>query len=167
MKRFLQFLILACLSCTLCWAGSDPFVGNWKLNPSKTRLTDDFKVVAAGAGKYTFIFQGTDSETIVADGTDQPGLSGLTFSVTIEDPHTWRLVRKKGDRKLLTAIWKLSEDGNTLHDAFSTPQPDGSTFTIGYVYRRTAGTSGFAGTWESTSQDMITAAEMQIPALRE
>ncbi len=31
-------------------------------------------------------------------------------------------------------------------------QPDGSTLTIDYVYRRMSGTSGFAGVWESTTK---------------
>jgi len=162
LKRTFQFLMLACLSCSLCWAANDPFVGKWKLNSSKTRMFDVMKVASAGADKYSFIFEGTDSETIVTDGTDQPGLQGTTLSVAMEDTHTWKVVRKKDGRMLLTAIWTLSEDGNTLRDAFSTPQPDGSTFTIVYVYQRIAGTSGFSGNWESTSQDVITAAEMQI-----
>src|SRR5258708_38031591 len=149
-KRTFQFLMLVCLSWSLCWAANDPFVGKWKLNSSKTRLFDVMKVAAAGADKYSFIFEGTDSETIATDGTDQPGLQGTTLSVTIEGPRSWKVVRKKDGNILLRAIWKLSEDGNTLHDAFTGLQPDGSNFTVGYVYQRTAGTSGFSGTWEST-----------------
>ena len=38
---------------------------------------------------------------------------------------------------------------------------DGSTFTIHYVYTRIAGSTGFAGTWDSTSEK-AGAAEMDI-----
>lgn len=162
MKRSFTALILIYLSCSLCWAATDPFLGNWKLDPSKTQLVDEMKVTAAGANKFSFIFDGTNSESIVADGTDQPGLNGTTFSVAIQDAHTWKVVRKQDGREVITAIWKLSEDGNTLRDSFTTPQPNGSPLTINYVYQRTAGTSGFAGTWESTVQEGITAFEMKI-----
>ena len=52
---------------------------------------------------------------------------------------------------LLTANWALSKDGNTLTDDYTGIEPDGKGSTVNYVYKRTAGTSGFAGTWESTS----------------
>src|SRR5947209_16941214 len=98
LRRSCQFLILVCLSCVWCWAANDPFVGKWMLDASKSQLIDQMKVVDAGPNKYTFIFDGTNSETIVADGTDQPGLAGTTFSVTIQDPRTWKVVRKSEGR---------------------------------------------------------------------
>jgi hypothetical protein len=63
------------------WAADYRFVGTWKVNPSKSTLIDQMKVVAVGPNKYAFTFEGTDAETIVVDGTDQPGLGGtvLTF----------------------------------------------------------------------------------------
>src|SRR5215471_12569298 len=110
-KRFSQFLILACLSCSWCWAGNDPFIGKWKLDTSKTVLTDEMKIAIVDANKFTLIFDGTNntSEKIVADGTDQPGIAGTTLAVTIEDPRTVKVVRKKDGHELLTAIWRLSE----------------------------------------------------------
>jgi hypothetical protein len=41
-------------------------------------------------------------------------------------------------------------------------QPDGSTATTHYVYRRTAGASGFVGAWESTTPPVGLKFEMQI-----
>ena len=41
-------------------------------------------------------------ETIVADGTDQPGLSGTTVSITVGGPDAWKIVRKKDGRTLVT-----------------------------------------------------------------
>src|SRR5262245_44983028 len=101
-------------------AASDPFVGKWKLNPSKSTLTDRLKIEAAGANKYTITFAGApDPETIVADGTDQPGMFGTTLSVATEQPDTWKVVRKMNGRTVVTGIWKLSADGATFSDAMT------------------------------------------------
>jgi hypothetical protein len=161
-KRTLQFLVLVGLLTGASAAVNDPFVGKWKLDPSKSRLTDEMKVEAVGTNKYAFDFGGGEAEIVRADGTDQPGNFGTTLSVIVEEPNTWKVVRKKNGRTLITGIWKLSEDDKTLHDNFTGYQPNGSSFSLDYVYQRTAGTSGFAGTWESTSEKVNSAFEIEI-----
>jgi len=134
------------------WAANDPFVGDWKLDPSRSKLTDVMKVERLGSNRYAFDFGGDSPETIVIDGTDQPGISGTTLSVSVERSDAWKVVRKKDGRMLLTANWKLSKDGNTLTDNYNEISPNGSTSTVDYVYRRKGQGSGFAGTWVSTSE---------------
>jgi len=160
-KRTFELLLVACLGTGALWAANDPFVGEWKLNPARSKLTDQMKVESVGANKYVFDFGG-GSETIVVDGTDQPGNFGSTLSVTVEGPDTWKVIRKKDGRMLITATWKLSKDGNTLTDDFTGIEPNGSTFNLNYVYRRTAGSSGFAGTWESTSETVNSVFVLQV-----
>jgi len=63
---------------------------------------------------------------------------------------------------LITATWKLSKDGNTLTDDFTGIEPNGSAFNLNYVYKRTAGSSGFAGTWESTSETVNSVFVLQV-----
>ena len=53
----------------------------------------------------------------MADGSDQPALSGTTLSITVKGPNSWEVVRKMKGRTLLMAHWTLSEDGKTLNDA--------------------------------------------------
>jgi hypothetical protein len=77
------------------WAVDDPFLGKWKVSPAKSVLMDVMKVTSLGGNKYSFDFGGGSPETIVADGTDQPGSSGTTMSTTIISPNEWRGVRKK------------------------------------------------------------------------
>jgi hypothetical protein len=161
-KRAVQLLLIACLATTALWAANDPFIGKWKLNPSKSQLTDQMKVATTGPNRYAFDFGGGDAETILVDGTDQPGLFGTTLAVTAESPDTWKVVRKKDGRVLLTGIWKLSGDGKTLTDTFRANRPDGSISSLDYVYTRTAGTSGFPGTWESTREKVNSTYEFQI-----
>ena len=161
-KRTFELLLVACLGTGALWAANDPFVGEWKLNPARSKLTDQMKVESVGANKYAFDFGGGNAETIVLDGTDQLGVFGSTLSVSVEGPDTWKVIRKKDGRLLITATWKLSKDGNTLTDDFTGIEPNGSTFNLNYVYKRTAGSSGFAGTWESTSETVNSVFVLQV-----
>jgi hypothetical protein len=82
--------------------------------PSKSKLIDEVKVEAAGENKYVFTFSPDAVDTIVADGTDQPAVSGTNLSVTVKGPNSWEIIRKLKGRTLLRAFWTLSEDGKTL-----------------------------------------------------
>jgi hypothetical protein len=88
------------------------------------------KVESVAGNKYAFDFGSGRPETIAADGTDQPGGGGTTLSVTIEGPDSWKVVRKKDGRILITANWKLSKDGNTLTDDFTSIGANGSSSTV-------------------------------------
>jgi len=173
LNHVFRLLLVACLVTSSKGAANDPFAGKWKVNPSKSKLYDEFKVEAAGANRYTFTFGPGQVDTVVADGSDQPALGGTTFSITVKGPNNWEVVRKKEGRTLLRAHWTLSEDGKTLNDAFtqylpdgttlfSEPLPNGSTLFLPYVYERTAGNSGFLGTWDSESAKVKTGMELQI-----
>jgi hypothetical protein len=152
LPRNSPWLAIVCLAAGALWAGDDPFLGKWKVNQAKSVLMDEMKVTSLGDNKYSFDFGGGSPETIVADGTDQQGNSGTTMSTTIISPNEWRGVRKKAGKVLISAIWTLSKDGNTLHDDFTFFTDDGKTSHLVYVYeRRGTSGSGFAGDWVSTS----------------
>jgi hypothetical protein len=158
---------LLCLgTAPMSRAVDQPFIGKWKLNLSKSKLADQMTIAPAGANKYTLTFAGIgDTETLVADGADHPGVSGTTISITIESPNDWKIVRKQGDRTVVDANWKLSDDGKTLTDSFLGNQPDGSTSHVDLVYKRadnSASKSGIPGTWETTEEKMDTAYEIEI-----
>jgi len=164
--RFQLLLCIASLIAATSHAADEPLIGKWKLNLSKSKLADQMTITPAGANRYTLTFAGVgDRETLVADGTDQPGVLGSTISITIESPNNWKIVRKQGGRTLLNANWKLSDDGKTLTDTFIGNQPDGSTSRVDLVYKRaesSAGHSGIPGTWETTEEKMDTAYELEI-----
>ena len=142
------FVVFACLIAAAARAAEDPFVGEWKLNPSKSTLIDVMNVQSVGGNKYVFDL-GAGPESVAVNGTDQPAAGGTRLAVTPEGANSWKVVRKKEGRMLLTASWALSKDGKTLSDAFTAIAPDGKRSTTNYVYRRKGGVSGFAGTWES------------------
>jgi hypothetical protein len=156
LRRTLQLLCFACLIVATSGAADEPFIGKWKLSLSKSKLADQMTIAPAGANRYTLTFAGVgETETLVADGTDQPGVLDSSISITIEAPGNWKIVRKRGGRTVLTAIWKLSDDGKALTDTFISNQPDGSTSHIDLVYKRAEGSasnSGIPGTWETTEE---------------
>jgi len=144
----MRILLVACLVTGTLWAANDLFVGKWKVNPSKSKLNDEMKVEVAGANRYAITFAPGIVDTIVADGSDQPGLRGTTLSITVKGPNNWVVIRKMKGRTLLTGYWTLSEDSKTLNDAYTEYAADGSKSSVPYVYERTAGNSGFPGTWD-------------------
>ncbi|HEX4825401.1 MAG TPA: hypothetical protein VFV19_13945 [Candidatus Polarisedimenticolaceae bacterium] len=171
-RRVLPLLSIACLMTGTLWAADNPFVGQWRVNSSKSKLVDEMKVETAGTNRYKLTLAPDAVDTIVADGTDQPALSGTTLSITVKGPKSWEVVRKMKGRTLLKAEWTLSEDGRTLNDAFtqylpdgmtlfSQPLPNGSTLFLPYEYERTAGQSGFPGTWDSESAKVRTGIELK------
>src|SRR5262249_32529783 len=156
LKPTIRLLCFACLAATTSDAADEPLIGKWKLNLSKSKLADQMTIAPAGANRYKLTFAGVgETETLVADGTDQPGIQGSTISITVEAPGNWKIARKRGGHTVLTAIWKLSDDGQTLTDTFTGNQPDGSTSHVDLVYKRAEGSasnSGIPGTWETTEE---------------
>lgn len=161
-KLWSQFLVIACLLTGTMWAAGDPVVGKWKLDVSRSRVCDLMRVAPAGANKYSLIFNAGDMEIVVPDGTDQPGMFGTTVSITVLGPNNWKVIRKQNGHMLLSGNWKLSEDGKTLTDTFTSYDAKGSMSTVNYTYLRTAGASGFEGSWENQSNSVESSFELQI-----
>jgi hypothetical protein len=72
---------VAYLAVSGFWTAHDQFVGKWKLDVSRSIIVDQMRVQSVGPNRYAFNFEGGPTETILADGTDQPGLPGTTLSV--------------------------------------------------------------------------------------
>lgn len=166
-NRIVKAWMICCLLTGTMWAASAPYAGKWKLNPAQSRQTDVMKVKALGSNKYEFNLGGDSVEKIVVDGSAQPGSFGTTLSVTAESANAWKVERKNHGLTTIIGNWSLSEDGNTLTDDFTSYRPNGTTFHMNYIYKRTANGQGFAGTWESTTQDMSATMEFEIAPIRE
>jgi hypothetical protein len=164
---FKQIVLAICLAAGTAGAAESPFIGEWKLDPSKTRMPDEMKVESKGGNTYAFDFGG-GAETIVVDGSDQPGgYGGTLLSVKPDAPGTWIVERKKDGRLLLRATWKLSKDGHTLTDYFRQFGASGSLYSVDYVYQRTGGGSGFAADWRSIRETMNSPFPFQVKAFQE
>lgn len=163
LKSALQLLVFSTMAVGMAWAAENPFIGDWKLNSSKSRMPDEMKIESKGGNSYSFNFGGTP-EVIVADGTDQPGIRGTTLSAKQEAPDTWIVQRKQDGKLLLRATWKLSKDGATLTDYYREFEPDGSTLSLDYVYQRTGEGSGFAADWHSIKETRNSPLILQVKA---
>ena len=163
LKRALKLLVLASVAVDMAWAAGNLFIGEWRLNPSMSRMPDEMKVESKGGNTYSFDFGG-GAETIVADGTEQPGYGGTMLSVKADGPDTWIVERKKDGRLLLEATWKLSKDGGTLTDLYREHEPGGSTLSMDYVYQRSGGGAGFAADWKSVKETMNSPYVLQVKA---
>jgi hypothetical protein len=163
-NRVFPLLLIGCLPTGTLWAANDPFIGKWKVDPSKSKLNDEMKVEAVGANRYTITFAPGAVDTVIADGSDQPALQGTTLSVAVKGANDWVVIRKMKGKTLLTGYWTLSADGKTLSDDYTEFAPDGSKTNIPYVYERTAGSSGFTGTWDSDSEKVKPGIALQIQA---
>lgn len=148
MKLRFALFVAAGLVTHAAWAADAPFVGAWKLDPAKSRLTDQMNVESIAGKKFTVDFGG-GTESVTADGTDQPGYAGTTLAISLEGPDALQVVRKKDGRVVIKADWKL--DGDRLSDDFTTYAPDGTPSELKYVYDRTTPTQGFVGNWESSN----------------
>src|SRR5438309_1610958 len=163
LNRICWLLLITCLVIGTSWAAADnPFVGKWKLNPSRSKLSDEMNVERLSGNKYAFDFGARDPATVVADRTDQPANSATTLAVTAEEPNKWKVVRKKDGITIITATWELSQNGITLTDHFTNISSNGIKSSLDYVYDLTAGTARFAGTWERASVEVNSLFEFQI-----
>jgi len=141
----LAFLLVG----TLC-AGTDPFCGKWKLDSQKTNFTgEQMKIQDLGGNKYTLGW-GTVSDTVTADGTDQPIHFGRTVAITPEGSNTWKMVEKKDGKVTSSMVHSLSADGKTQTIKGTDNKPDGTTSDFDVELKRVGTGTGWAGTWEST-----------------
>jgi hypothetical protein len=164
LKRVLNLLVFAGMAVSVACATENPFIGEWKLDTSRSRMPDEMKVESKGGNTYSFDFGG-GVEMIVVDGTDQPGgYGGTTLSVKADAADTWIVERKKGGQSLIKATWKLSKDGNTLTDYYRQSVGDGSTLSMDYVYQRNGEGSGFVADWKSIKETMNSPFALEVKA---
>jgi hypothetical protein len=152
LKRTFRALLVVCVVAGTLLAAKDPFVGTWKKKLVRFGVTGErLKIRDLGRNKYTLTFNDT-SDTLVADGTDQPVHAGRTRSITIVGPKVWKSVLKHNGRVVSTSTWTLTKYGNTMDIETSGKRPDGSLFDDHKEARRMEGipSMGFAGTWVTT-----------------
>lgn len=151
-------------AASLTVAADDSFVGKWKFNPDKSQLSGlTYKVEDAGNNQYKFVF-GDDTETVSFDGKPHLTKYGETWSITKSGPNGWRWVTKRNGKTTNDAMWTVSDDGATSTYVNTATRPDGSTSHDETKLKRTAGTSGLVGTWESTEIKVGSPMTMQLAA---
>src|SRR3954452_4091021 len=140
--------VLACLFTVLLTAADNPFVGQWKFNPDRSKVSGQTQTIRdLGGNKYEFHL-GATTYTTVADGTDQPTPFGNTMSLKPDGENSWTVVRKKDGRTLSQSQWTIMPDGKTWNLHTKGTNEDGSLFDTQATATRVVEGPGLAGTWE-------------------
>lgn len=147
--RSILIVLAVCLVGAAVALAADPFLGNWKLNEAKSKLT-------GGPKNTTVVYEAAgDSIKITTDGTDAQGkpahsewtgkFDGKDYPVT-GDPnadaraykkvndHTLTFENKKGGKVGLSGRITVSADGKTRTVHLSGTDSDGKKFTSTAVY---------------------------------
>ena len=162
LRRICYSVMLAGLMASTLRAADDPFVGKWKLNQAKSKIVgEQMKIKDLGGSKYSITF-GDTTDTIVADGTDQPVHFGKTTSIQPEGSNNWKMVIKQDGKVISSMTHTLSADGKTQTIKGTDMKPDGSTSDYSVDLKRVGSGSGWAGTWESTDVKITSPSEWEI-----
>jgi hypothetical protein len=145
--RYLIVPFVFYMLSTRAIAADDPFVGNWKLRPDKSRFVGfQEKIEDLGNHKYRFT-TGDKVETIVLDGEDHSTGGGTTWALKEIGPNKWKSIDKIDGQIIVTSIWTVSDDGQRFTSVTEGIKNDGSTYKSQFTAKRLAGTSGLIGTW--------------------
>jgi len=154
-RRLAVFFALLSVMSASALAADDSFVGKWKFNPDKSQLTGlDYKIEDTGGGQYKFIF-GDDAETLTLDGKGHVTKYGDTWSIKTTGPSSWESTNELDGKVTNKSKWTISADNQTFTSTDETTRPDGTTAKSEATFKRTGGTSGLVGTWESTSVKVL------------
>jgi hypothetical protein len=155
-------LALGCLIAGTLHAADDPFCGKWKLDKEKSKFSgEQMKIEDLGDNKFKWSF-GNESDTVTADGTDQPVHFGRTMALSKEGSNSLKMVIKKDGKVINSMTHTLSEDGNTQTIKGTATKPDGTTSDFEVVDKRVGSGSGWTGMWESTKVDFTAPDEWDI-----
>jgi hypothetical protein len=138
-------------------AEDSPFVGKWKLNPAKSRLsgiTTTFDKLPSGEMAMTSQGQ---SYKFRIDGKPSKAASGISVTWYQVDPHNWITVYKSTGM-MTTDNTKLSADGQTLTVVSKGTKPNGESFEETSTSQRISGGPGLLGKWLKTQMNAVTQA---------
>jgi hypothetical protein len=153
---------LSLCAAPLALAQDDSFVGKWKFNPDKSQMNGlDYKIEDAGGGQYRFIF-GDDVETLTLDGKGHVTKYGDTWSIKTTGPNCWESTTERDGKKTNKSRWTVSADNQTFTSNDENMRPDGSTGRSEAIFKRTGGTTGLVGTWQTTSVKVLSPTSIAI-----
>jgi len=143
-------VLAAALAFSSTLRAENAFVGKWKIDEAKSHISGSSDSVAA-AGPNTWKFQyGAYSWTVKADGTYQPTPLGDTVSMRVLGPVSWQFDHKSDGKPTGSETWNLAPTRNSMTRTFTGHDENGKPYTGVSTMRRTSGSGGFEGSWEST-----------------
>jgi hypothetical protein len=151
MKKFLLAFTCFALFSLTSFAAENPWVGNWKLDVSKSHFTGDtFSYSKAANGMMHYSDGSTISFDFGVDGKEYKSEFDRTTAWTGHGENAWDTVTKAKGITLYQSHYQISPDSKTLTIQTTGTKPDGSTFNDEAIYTRVTGTTGPVGKWRST-----------------
>ncbi len=154
-------LLIAVLSMVAS-AADDPFIGKWKLDLAKSKLTGQTMEIRETAANTYFFKEDEHSDEIFADGLDHITHFGDSMAITKTSADTWTIVYKRNGVVTMNTVWKVSADNQTLTYTATGTRPNGQHFNNKMMLKRREGTSGLAGVWETADVELSSPLEIYI-----
>jgi len=152
MRATSRVLLAALFLVSTALAAAPPYVGKWKVNPSKSQISGDtVSIVSAPNGMMAFNSQGF-AYTFKLDGKEYPMPNGGTTAWTAASATAWDVSNKVNGK--LASTYHLVLAGDVLTVAAKTMNANGSTTDFSATYKRQSGGPGFVGKWMSTDVKM-------------
>jgi hypothetical protein len=150
--RRLFLFLLVILAVSAVRAADPAFVGKWKFNQAKSKVTGDTVTIGPAAnGMMQFSSQGF-SYTFKLDGKDYPMPDGGMTAWKETSKTAWDVTNHLNGK--VSATYHLALNGDQLAVSGSMMKPEGGSMDFSATYKRVSGGPGFAGKWMSTEVKM-------------
>lgn len=131
-------------------APDNPFLGSWKLDPTRSRLVaETIEYRDLGGGRMRFSNGATLVYDFALDDRDYATADGRSISWKPSGSRRWETRSKFNGETTETASRLLSSDGTTLTVHAQGRLPDGTSYKHEKRYRRVGSGKGLAGTWRN------------------
>jgi hypothetical protein len=134
-------------SLCLAIAAEPSYIGRWKLDPARSKLTGETIKIEKTESGMRFAGAGMSYE-FKPDGKQYPVPGGATASWQKLDPNTWETIIRRNGQVLNKFRQVFHADTMTL--TASHTKPGGGIVEESAVWKRVSGGSGILGTWQST-----------------
>lgn len=150
-KRTIWAMVIVSLIAAAAFADEkqNPFIGTWKLNPSKSKLPawgikrSTATYQAIGDQIKVTVDEGTSDNTVHMewigkfDGQDYPvtGTRGATWSYKLTNDYVAIFTIKKGN-KVVTLLMTISADGKTRTNTGTVTDANGKEVSVAGVYEK-------------------------------
>ena len=140
---------LAIAAVAVVAAADPPYVGKWKMNPTKSdfgQTTTTYEQLPSGEMQST---QAGESYKFRLDGKEYPAVFGNTAAWKPLSASSWETTWKVNGKVLVTDTLTLSPDGKTLTVNSKGKKPNGEMLDDTVVAERVSGGPGLAGKWKT------------------
>ena len=141
-----------------------PFVGDWKMNNEKSKLTGEVIEFAPAPGDAIKYTAEDRSYTFKTDGQEYAGDTGAKHVWKKMDDHTYQSTSTRNGITLGTTTWKISADEKQLMTEDKGTAPGGKVFDDTATFTRVAGAKGLMGSWKDVDVKLKEASVMSLQA---